>query len=338
MKILSDSTIQKHLLSVDRSQAENGYLPVLERALADYAANPAIVPERTVITSNFPDCDTTHLFMPCAAPNGVGTKVISGGSYNSKNGLGFQGFTGVLDPQSGQLKGVVNAKSLTAFRTALASFSVIWTEFPDKNVKIPNVVVFGTGPQAFWHVYLVLKVYGAERLTVVSRSSESAEKLCREIKKYDDVKVEALSFSDDLVGSRVREAQVVFGCVPSTEPVIKLELLDTAEKKVIVLIGSYKPHMVELDPAFVKKNFRNGCKLIVDSKAHALAEAGELVQSETTEEHLVALNDYLLGKIEGSTQTSSGITVAKIVGLLIMDIYMALHVLDAIDAPLVDFD
>lgn len=338
MKILSDKVIQKHLLAVDRRQAENGYLPVLEKALADYAANHDVVPSRTVLTSNYPGCDTTHLFMPCAAPNSVGAKVMSGGSYNSKNGLGFQGFTGVVDPQSGQLKGVVNAKTLTAFRTALASFSVVHREFGDRLEKFESIVVFGTGPQAFWHAYLVLKVYGADLVTVVSRTKESAQKLCKELQLHSDVKLEALGFSDESVGDRIAKAPVILGCVPSTEPTIKLEYLETNTKKVITLIGSYKPHMVELDPEFVEKNFRGKVKLIVDSKAHALAEAGELVQSNTKEENLVSLNDYLSGKVEGTTQTESGITVAKIVGLLIMDIYMAEYMLDAVEAPSVEFD
>ncbi|PVH14860.1 uncharacterized protein CXQ87_005136 [Candidozyma duobushaemuli] len=326
MKILSDKVIQKHLLAVDRRQAENGYLPVLEKALADYAANHDVVPSRTVLTSNYPGCDTTHLFMPCAAPNSVGAKVMSGGSYNSKNGLG------------GQLKGVVNAKTLTAFRTALASFSVVHREFGDRSEKFESIVVFGTGPQAFWHAYLVLKVYGADLVTVVSRTKESAQKLCKELQLHSDVKLEALGFSDESVGDRIAKAPVILGCVPSTEPTIKSEYLETNTKKVITLIGSYKPHMVELDPEFVEKNFRGKVKLIVDSKAHALAEAGELVQSNTKEENLVSLNDYLSGKVEGTTQTESGITVAKIVGLSIMDIYMAEYMLDAVEAPSVEFD
>ncbi|KAF3989130.1 hypothetical protein FT663_03354 [Candidozyma haemuli var. vulneris] len=340
MKILSDKSIKKHLIgSLTKEKVGNEYLPVLQRALADYEANPAVVPERTVLTSNYPGCDTTHLFMPCAAPDSVGTKVISGGSYNSKKGLGFQGFTGMLDPRSGELLGVVNAKSLTAFRTALASFSVVWKEFDVKTrPNIDHVTVFGTGPQAFWHVFLVLRVYQVQRVTVVSRSQESAQKLCDEIKEVDGVKTEALALSSGEVGDRVRNSEVIFGCVPSTEPTIKEEYLDTTSKKLIVLIGSYKPHMVELDPKFVEKSFRGEYKIIVDSKTHALSEAGELVQSGSSEENLVSLNDYLTEKAQGKTTTKSGITVAKIVGLSIMDIYMAQYMLDAVDAPSVDFD
>lgn len=340
MKLLSDTQIKKHLLSITKDQLEQTYLPRFEQALQDYEANPNVVPERTVLTLNYPGCDTTHLFMPCAAPHSVGTKVISGGSYNSQNGLGFQGFTAVLDPRSGQLLGAVNAKTLTAFRTALASFSAIWKLLKDSDTAIEQVTVIGTGPQAFWHVFLVLRAFKVKKVVVLSRSEESAQKLCKEIGEVDSVETEAFANSSCVAGEKIRKSAIVFGCSPSTEPTIKKEFvnIDPAFFQVFALIGSYKPHMVELDPQFVKDNFFGEYKVIVDSKEHTLAEAGELVQSERTEKNLVSLTDLLGDKAQGRVKLPSGVSVVKIVGLLIMDIYMAQLMLESVEAPQVDFD
>lgn len=78
--------------------------------------------------------------------------------------------------------------------------------------------------------------------------------------------------------------------------------------------------------------------MIVDSKEHTLAEAGELVQSERTEKNLVSLTDLLGDKAQGRVKLPSGVSVVKIVGLLIMDIYMAQLMLESVEAPQVDFD
>lgn len=342
MKVLSDTQIRSHLFNtINKKLLQDEYVPMIQQALADYGANPNIVPERTVKTSSHKDCDTTHLFMPCVAPDNVGFKVISGGSYNSKQGLGFQGFTSVLDWQTGQLLGVVNGKTLTAFRTALTSFSVVLQELEaEKSLKPLNVTVFGTGPQAYWHVFLVARAYEISKVTVISRSLESAERLRNSLREDLKIEVSALSLADESVGETVTHSDVIFGCIPSTEPTIKKEYLDKKplHRQIIVLIGSYKPHMVELDPEFVKENFKSQYKILVDSKEHTLAEAGELIQSNLGESDLISLHEYFGKEGDKGHILENQITVAKIVGLLIMDIYAAKHMLEHVDAPKIEFD
>ena len=58
--------------------------------------------------------------MPCISPDEVGLKVISGGPGNNSKGWDSKDVL-IMDEITGQLKAVINANNLTAFRTALAS-------------------------------------------------------------------------------------------------------------------------------------------------------------------------------------------------------------------------
>ena len=96
--------------------------------------------------------------MPCISPDEVGLKVISGGPGNNSKGLGFQGCVLIMDEITGQLKAVINANNLTAFRTALASSLGLTLIALNANI-LPELSAFGVGLQAYWHIKLALLLY-----------------------------------------------------------------------------------------------------------------------------------------------------------------------------------
>lgn len=342
MKIISDAQVVKHLLgTLSKESIITEYQPVLVAALREYEINSAIAPERTVSVSNTPGSDTTHLFMPCIAPHGVGLKVISGGPTNARKGLGFQGCLIILDEYSGELQAVVNAKSLTAFRTALASsVGLVHVFSPSKETEmLPEVLVFGAGPQAYWHVVLASRLYGDKilRFNIFSRSESSAKKVAEELKDVVPQPVFGFALASETIASHTTNSSIIFGCTPSTEGIIKASFINTDPKitKFILLIGSYKPHMFELDLDFVRENYTNHpTKIFVDSKSHTLAEAGELIKCDIKRDQLVSLTE--LDEVKASEfTTEGGVVLQKLVGLLIMDICMSKLVMEHIEGATV---
>lgn len=345
MKVISDKQVISHLLStLNQRTILSEYQPALLGALSNYELDSEVSPERTVQLSKTPGSDTTHLFMPCIAPHVVGVKVISGGPTNGRKGLGFQGCLMILDEFTGELLAIVNAKALTAFRTGLASSLGLVTVFdPNTNVEmLPELLVFGAGPQAYWHVVLAARLYPQiEQINVISRSAESGESLARQLRSVVVQNVTAIELGDETqVESHVSNSSVIFGCTPATEGIILGRYInsDPTKKKYMSLIGSYKPHMIELELEYIKQHYtKSNTKIIVDSKAHTLLEAGELIQGEIGEDQLVSLSALWRGEGNvGECVTGTGVVLLKIVGLLIMDIAMAKFVMEYTEGLVVE--
>lgn len=330
MKVLSEQQVSKILeRAVTKETLLTKFQPEMLSALQNIETNPKVIPPRTVTTSNTEECDSTHLFMPCIGNHKVGMKLLTGGPSNTAKGLGFVGSIVVIDEYDGTLKGVLNAKSITAFRTALASSLPLTKTFDVENPPsnlLPELSVFGVGLQAYWHVKLALLLYSHIKVVnIVNRTLTNAESLAERLSsEFPTVKMNPVaSENEDSVKKCVQTSSIIFGCCPSTSPVIKHDYInkDPQYPKFMSLIGSFKPHMIELDLNFIATEFES-TKVIVDNKHDALIESGELIQGEKSESDLVTIAEYLTGK-NVETKSPSNVVWLKIVGLSIMDITVA---------------
>ncbi|KAG7661971.1 uncharacterized protein J8A68_004471 [[Candida] subhashii] len=343
MKVITDTAVIEFLSkNLTKQSILEKFQPALLSGLTSYAKDPDhIVPPRIAQPSNNPESDSTHIYMPCIAPQEVGIKVISGGPGNNAKGLGFQGCVLIMDEITGQLEAVCNANTLTAFRTALAStLGLTKVIKPGSTEILPELTVFGVGLQGYWHVKLSLILYEGQisQVNILNRTLKNAEILAEKLgKEFPKVKFNSYSYQDESSGfiEHVQNSSIIFGCTPATSPVIKQSYLnqDARYPKFISLIGSYKPHMIELDLELCKDLRKQGVSIIVDSKEHTLHEAGELIQAEYTPQQLVEI--YELYKEDGSkvviTDSRSNLTVQKIVGLSIMDLSMGKLIKDEIN-------
>lgn len=348
MKVITDSQVSQFLNGhLNKDSIINKFQPTLLKSLTTYSQNSdAIVPPRTVQQTNNPDSDTTHIYMPCISPDEVGIKVISGGPGNNTKGLGFQGCVLIMDEVTGQLQAVLNANTLTAFRTALASTLGLIKKIPLENEILSEVTVFGVGLQAYWHVKLALILYEGKikQVNILNRSLKNAEtlagKLSNEFGSY--VKFNAFLYHDESLGflSHVKNSSIIFGCTPATDAIIKKEYLNQNPQfpKFISLIGSYKPHMIELDLDVCKDLKQKGVSIIVDSREHTLHEAGELIQAEFSGDQLIEIHELTSENDAKVTDATINLTVQKIVGLSIMDLSMGKLVYNEIgtDAVVID--
>lgn len=209
---------------------------------------------------------------------------------------------------TGQPVGILHASTLTAFRTALASVSLV-----AKRNRVHTLTAFGAGEQAYWHLRLSLMLRGAtvRHVYIVNRRfSEAARGLLqrlyavpaavRQREGWTDAKFALLTPGYGDFGRLLREhllaADVVFCCTPSTEPLFDHAILTSGDGRrkgrLIVAIGSYTPDMIEIPVEVLHmavkphavgarhfyKHAVEGGVVIVDTLDGALAEAGEVIQ------------------------------------------------------------
>ncbi|KIV95001.1 hypothetical protein PV10_02710 [Exophiala mesophila] len=292
-------------------------------------------PERVSITTK---TGNTTLFMPSSLTTTTGIKVVT----VPTSGI-IKGSINVFAPD-GELKGVLNAGEITAFRTSLA----VMIPFVRYSGSKSNIVVFGAGRQAEWHIRLALLLAAHDNagddttttigdrirhITVVNRNDPGRlGPIVDELRqRYKDVTFEFLFKTDDAYTSKLRDtvgaADVIFGCTPATEPHFPYEYLLTTRdhdggvkaRRFIGLIGSYKPHMQEVDSRTILSG--DGGRIYVDTIHGCLVEAGELIMANVTKDQLVEVGQFQ-GQDEGPLP-DKGNVIFKCVGLGIMDLFMA---------------
>ncbi|ODV83730.1 hypothetical protein CANARDRAFT_9294 [[Candida] arabinofermentans NRRL YB-2248] len=342
MKILSDAMVSG-LLKTMSSQDVQDYQNTLLRALLEYQNDHSLIPQRIVTTTPF----CTHLFM-ASTGSIVGMKAITGSP------AGFKGITTILDKHEGFPIGIINGKTLTAFRTALCTSLSLIKTFPINSTEIKpsgDLICFGVGDQALWHIKLSLILYpGAfNKVFIINRSIEKADAFVDELKpEFPGQKFVTVSGTDsDAVAASFKEACVIYSCVPTTEPTILNSYLDgnVAEKIFIGTIGSYKPHMIEIEGELIKAQCLNkGGKVIVDSMEHCLEEAGEFLQNNIHGDSLIEVAQLFEGSSEETVKSqlefikTNKVVISKIVGLCIMDVHVGNHVLGAAESKGIGLD
>ncbi|KAF2243686.1 NAD(P)-binding protein [Trematosphaeria pertusa] len=181
--------------------------------------------------------------------------------------------------RTGAPRALVNAEEITAFRTALVS-----TMLFKKRTNVHDVVVFGAGKQAYWHIRLALLLRGPEihHLNIVNRTFDSAHNLLEKLYKptsepaaFPKISIPTPETTDlarpkiqiltpnaneyeRLLKATVRASSVIFCTTPSLSPLFPASYLTNTEGRkkgrYIAAIGSYKPHMTELHPDILRQN------------------------------------------------------------------------------------
>ena len=120
----------------------------------------------------------------------------------------------------------------------------------------------------------------------------------------------------------VREADVVVAVTASPNPVVMNEWV--REGTHVIAVGSCRPTQRELDPALVER-----ARLIVDSRAAALVEAGDVVMGIAEGRWTAAHIEAELGELP-VRKDDREITIFKSLGLAVEDLFAAHLVLQAV--------
>lgn len=372
--VLSDSVVKKLLGELSTANATQ-LLEVLGKALVQYSCQneQEYQPHRGVVAR--PDGQVS-LFMPATTPETIGVKIVgvspskppppppptpsssSALADSSKSKPPPPGLKSALTlcDASGQAFGVLNAAELTAFRTALGSMLLYRYRRATE-----NVVVFGAGKQALWHIRLALLLRGADirAITVVNRSRERTDQLVAAVTKERGlpagVRLHVFEGRDAALEALVADADAIFCTTPATAPLFPAAYLasEHARRKTryIAAIGSYRLDMQEVDPEFLRlvvdpssvlsataagsaTTYRGGV-VAVDSRGGCLQEAGELVKAGISPDKMAEVGRLLHAKSDAGGDSAeldawleNGLVVYKSVGVGIMDIAIGRQLLD----------
>ncbi|MCJ1311624.1 hypothetical protein MMC25_005297 [Agyrium rufum] len=257
---------------------------------------------------------------PKLSPTPTKQSVNSSSSDKSKVSTKPHGALTLFDP-SGLPTAFINAETLTAFRTALASTLLL-----TKRTRVHTITVFGAGLQAYWHIRLALILRGSEihHVNIVNRTFSGTEWLMREIytsPHWQDLRtanpklrfgVLSRDFGEyaRVLKDYVRDADVLICCTPSTEPLFPAAHVTSSEGRkkgrYMVLIGSYKPHMQEIDAEVLRQivapsHHRHHHKhadsegvIVVDSLEACAREAGEVIRAGITPTQMVEVGELVM--------------------------------------------
>lgn len=322
MYILREPEVYQTLCSLSRPQFGR-FLDTLTTTLVqysnehDYKKSDKLVHQplrSSIVTKN----NDTTLFMPSSDTQNTGIKIIALPAKGDTAGVN------VLLSPLGQILGLVSASQVTAFRTALTTMCLF-----ARVAHIPktHIVVFGSGKQVEWHIRLALLVAPEEisTITVVNRGRQRLNQLEKAMLNglmsiYKQVKFQLVAKEDtpefdSVLQHHLASADAIFCCTPSTAPLFPFSALaPSLKKRFISLIGSYKPHMREIDTDTL---LSGAGQIFVDSKEACLEESGELIEARVSANQLIEIGKHL-----GSDESlyPEGNVVIKCVGMGIMDL------------------
>ncbi|OAF63349.1 hypothetical protein VC83_00174 [Pseudogymnoascus destructans] len=339
LTVLTDADVCQVLESLTIDDA-HALQKSLRKALHEYstgtqgeAACAMHQPERTAMVA--PSGNTT-LLMPSTSSSGIGMKVVTLATPGAK---GPAEATADMTPHgsltimssNGTPTGFLNAEEVTAFRTALCS-SLLFC----RRKSFKSVTVFGAGRQAFWHIRLALILRGSSLKTVniISRTFSdrvrdllktlySVDPAIKEREGWGNVKFSILTPGYGeyarLLKEQLRAADVIITTVPSTTPLFDHSILTSTEGRrrgrLIIAIGSYKPHMIEIPVELFQqavkphehRHYHNhaseGGVVVVDTLTGCLKEAGEIIQSGLSPNQLVEVGELVMleGQLAGDS-------------------------------------
>ncbi|EIN04479.1 NAD(P)-binding protein [Punctularia strigosozonata HHB-11173 SS5] len=288
---------------------------MMGKVFADLSANRGIVaPHRTSV----PTARHNALFMPSRLGDCTAMKVVSVPT-SSNDSRGLPASTIVLDEDTGAVRAILNAASLTAIRTAAGSLLATKLVFRE-STKPFRLAAFGAGKQIEAHVTLHLQAYPSiYAVDIFSRTVNSrvTDLISLLQSHHPSVSFQAFSSSDKEAMRRVRCSNIICCATSSTQPLITWA--DVSPSTHINLVGAYTPAMVEADESVVKR----AGKIIVDSRDACGIEAGDLLQAG-----LVASDVVEIGALVSSGDNiqhsgiggSDGVTIFKSVGVGVQDV------------------
>jgi alanine dehydrogenase len=278
-------------------------IEAMERALVEFSAGRIEQPVRTVL--EFGRERSLFGLMPSYAPSlpALGAKLVTVCAGNTGRGLGtHQAMIVILDPVTGVAEAIVDGRYITEARTAAVS-AVSARRLARSDAHVLGILGSGVQARSHWEALGLVREFREVRVwspTADRLGQFAAETGARAMENAEAV---------------VRGTDVVVAATASPTPVIQNEWVGDGTH--VIAVGACRPSQRELDPALVAR-----ARLVVDSRAAALQEAGDVVmgiaEGRWTPEHIAAE----LGELP-VRQNDREITVFKSLGLAVEDLFAA---------------
>jgi len=310
MRVLSRSDVMRTLSMRDA-------IDVVERAFIDYSTGKSDVPPRLIIAQ--PETQGKTLFMPGYLPESgaLAIKILSVHMTNARRKLPLIYATAILvDSSAGQVLAVMEGGYLTALRTGVASG--VATRYLARS-DARTVAILGAGVQGRSQLLGVSAIRPVERAFIYDRLPEHIRDFKFQMRHQMGRRIELLSASSP--AEAIREADIICTATTSLEPVF--DGLDLKPGTHINAIGSYTPEMQEIDD----ETLRRASKIVVDTRAGALAEAGDILAAVS--HGAIQISDIYgeIGEIANGSkkgrESEEEITYFKSVGNAVQDVAVA---------------
>ena len=285
----------------------------VEHAFCLLSSGEAIVPLR--YKTHHPDNDLLMLFKPAYVKKSklASVKFLTQRENRMIPGIpAIQGVVLLMDAETGEILSMMDGEYLTALRTGAAS-GLATRCFARKEAH--TMALFGCGVQGRTQLEAVICEREIKKVLVFEKRREAAERFMEEMQMKFPV---GMVFSDDT--SCLKEADIICTATNSTAPLFKKEELKAGVH--INAIGSFQPHMQELDPFILRE-----ARIYVDHKEPCLKESGDFIKP--VKEGIIGdipiigeIGEYCLHKIQGR-RSAQEITVFKSVGVAIQDYAVA---------------
>ena len=278
-------------------------IEAMQQALVEFSAGRVRQPVRTVL--DFGGEHRLFGLMPSYVISlpAVGAKLVTVCAENARRGLDtHQAIIVMLDPETGVAQAILDGRYIIEARTA--AVSAVSTRLLARN-DAHVLGILGSGVQARSHWEALRLVRNFREVRAWSPSPEPLRKFASESG------VRAMESAEAVV----RGADVVVAATSSPTPVVLNDWV--GEGTHVIGVGACRPTQRELDPALVAR-----ARLVVDSRAAALVESGDVVmgiaEGRWTAAHIAAE----LGELP-KRQSEREITVFKSLGLAVEDIFAA---------------
>lgn len=233
--------------------------PALIEAIAQAAqqldAGQILSPERLVV----PMGSGVMLSMPATAADIGIHKLVNVHPDNTRKQLpSIHGAVSVCDAETGRIRCLLDGPEVTGRRTAAVSLLAIRTLLAEPPTEI---LLYGTGVQARYHVQALNAVYPEARILVKGRDARQVEAFCAQGANLEPCPA---AVPDDV--------QVVITLTTSLEPIYN-EVARAG--RLVIGVGAFKPEMAEIG-----KLTLDGSAIYVDEPAGAHVEAGDLLRAD----------------------------------------------------------
>ena len=288
-------------------------IAAMETALDQFSAGAVRQPLRNIVDVGG---GAFYGVMPAfiAQPAALGTKLVTVYHANAERGLPSHLATIVLqDPDTGALRAIIDGRYITEARTAAVSAASA-RHLARADARV--LAVIGSGVQARSHLDALTRVRAFDEIRVWGRHAGRVTALLADAPAHARARLVAAASPE----AAADQADVIALVTAAREPVLPRAAVRAGAH--ICAVGACRPDQREMPTDLVR-----AARVFVDSRAGALAEAGDLVipikEGALDPSHIAGeLGDVFGGRIPGR-QTAGEITIFKSLGMAVEDVAAA---------------
>jgi ornithine cyclodeaminase/alanine dehydrogenase-like protein (mu-crystallin family) len=306
-RLLTENDVKRVLSMDDLIEAMAG-------ALARFSSGQVVQPVRSVLQVGRDQAYFGVMPAFVDAPAALGAKLVTLFTRNAERGLPTHlASILLLDHESGALLALMDGRFITEARTAAVS-AVSTRVMARENASV--LAVIGSGVQARSHIEALSLVRRFREVRVWSPNRDHRERVVREMSGSTRAPLVAVSGAEQAV----KDADVIVLVTSSRTPVIREDWI--RKDAHVISVGACLPDQREIDPALTAR-----ARLVVDSRAGALAESGDVVmgiaEGRFTAGHIAGeLGEVVGGRVPGRLDDGE-LTIFKSLGMAVEDVVAA---------------